>query len=98
MSNILSSGEDDFIIYHAIIINDETNKGSSIYTVGEPIRVGLISELKKNIRQPDIKITMNGQFGNPLIVIYKLEYSTLPLNHLFIDGFKLAVGAAFIAN
>jgi ABC-type polysaccharide/polyol phosphate transport system ATPase subunit len=70
MRNIISSGENDLIIHHATIINEETHKGSNIFTGGETISLGLIAEQKKDIYHADIKITMNGQFGNPVIIIY----------------------------
>lgn len=82
MRNIISSGDDSFIIHHATIINDETDKGSKIFQGGEMVRVGMIAELKEEIIKPDIKITMNGQFGNPVIVIYLSHFKPHALSNV----------------
>lgn len=80
MRNIISSGDNSFIIHHATLLNGENSKGSMIFRGGEMVTVGMIAELNKEVMKPDIKITMNGQFGNSVIVIYLSHFKPITFN------------------
>ncbi|MFP4472059.1 MAG: Wzt carbohydrate-binding domain-containing protein, partial [Bacteroidales bacterium] len=77
MKSVISSGENDFIIHYATLINDETGENPKLFRGGETIRIGIIAELKSDINRPDIRITLNGQFGTSVWMVYLTHFKPI---------------------